>query len=110
MFSPTITIATFFAGLATLPRAILYVVAQSIGAIVGGYWLRLGLGDAYFPEVRSLNALRKSVLLMLLEGRDPGMYHCASMFGGTTLRPRVHVCERVDLHCLWSRLGSPVSH
>ncbi|KAK0937567.1 hypothetical protein LTR29_010900 [Friedmanniomyces endolithicus] len=46
--NPTITIATFFAGLCTLPRAILYVVAQCVGAIIGGYWLKLGLGDAFF--------------------------------------------------------------
>ena len=43
--------ATFFAGLSTLPRTVLYIVAQSTGAIVAGYWLRLGLGDAYFPIV-----------------------------------------------------------
>ncbi|KAK1808885.1 hypothetical protein LTR12_016750 [Friedmanniomyces endolithicus] len=47
--NPTITIATFFAGLCTLPRAILYVVAQCVGAIIGCYWLKLGLGDAFFP-------------------------------------------------------------
>ncbi|KAK0926669.1 hypothetical protein LTR57_004124 [Friedmanniomyces endolithicus] len=47
--NPTITIATFFAGLCTLPRAILYVVAQCFGAIIGGYWLKLGLGDVSFP-------------------------------------------------------------
>lgn len=49
--NPTITMATFFAGLCTLPRAVLYIVAQSVGGIVGGYWLRLGLGDAYFSQV-----------------------------------------------------------
>nr|OQO20219.1 hypothetical protein B0A51_11626 [Rachicladosporium sp. CCFEE 5018] len=47
--NPSITLATFFAGLSTLPRSVLYIVAQAIGAIVGAYWLRLGLGDAYFP-------------------------------------------------------------
>lgn len=52
--NPTITMATFFAGLSTLPRTVLYVAAQSIGAIVGGYWLRLGLGDAYFPAAGCL--------------------------------------------------------
>ncbi|QIW97353.1 hypothetical protein AMS68_002871 [Peltaster fructicola] len=47
---PTITMATFFAGLSTFPRAVLYIVAQSAGAIVGAYWIRLGAGDAdYFP-------------------------------------------------------------
>ncbi|KAH0445708.1 hypothetical protein KCU90_g18, partial [Aureobasidium melanogenum] len=48
--NPTITMATFFAGLCTLPRALLYIVAQSVGGIVGAYFLRLGLGNAYFPE------------------------------------------------------------
>ena len=52
--NPTITIATFFAGLCSLPRAVLYIVAQCSGAIIAGYWLKLGLGDdAYFPHVRS---------------------------------------------------------
>ncbi|EMC97689.1 hypothetical protein BAUCODRAFT_147735 [Baudoinia panamericana UAMH 10762] len=48
--NPSITLATFFAGLCTLPRAVLYVIAQCVGAIVGSYWLKLGLGDAYFPS------------------------------------------------------------
>lgn len=46
--NPSITMSTFFAGLATLPRAVLYIVAQALGAIVGGFWLRLGLGDEFF--------------------------------------------------------------
>ncbi|KAK3706737.1 hypothetical protein LTR37_012582 [Vermiconidia calcicola] len=41
--------ATFFTGLCTLPRAVLYIAAQVVGAIVGSYFLRLGLGDAFFP-------------------------------------------------------------
>lgn len=49
--NPSITMATFFAGLSTLPRSVLYIVAQTLGAIVAGYWLRLGLGDEYFPVV-----------------------------------------------------------
>ena len=57
LISPSITIATCLAGLATVPRAILYIVAQSTGAIVGAYWLRLGLGDAYFPIVRALASI-----------------------------------------------------
>lgn len=48
--NPSITMATFFAGLCTLPRAVLYIAAQCIGAIVGGYWLKLGLGDAFFES------------------------------------------------------------
>lgn len=49
--NPGITMATFFAGLSTLPRSILYIVAQTLGAIVAGYWLKLGLGEQYFPVV-----------------------------------------------------------
>ncbi|KAF2720797.1 MIP transporter [Polychaeton citri CBS 116435] len=49
--NPAITMATFFAGLCTLPRAVLYIIAQAVGAIVGAYWLRLGLGeDNFFPN------------------------------------------------------------
>ena len=43
--------ATCLAGLSTVPRTILYIAAQTVGAIVGGYWLKLGLGDAFFPHV-----------------------------------------------------------
>jgi glycerol uptake facilitator-like aquaporin len=49
--NPSITMATFFAGLSTLPRSVLYIVAQTLGAIVAGYWLKLGLGEQYFPVV-----------------------------------------------------------
>ncbi|KAF7187118.1 Aquaporin PIP 1-3 [Pseudocercospora fuligena] len=49
--NPSITMGTFFAGLSSLPRSLIYVVSQSVGAIVGGYWLRLGLGkNGYFPS------------------------------------------------------------
>ena len=54
LVDPTISMATFFAGLSTLPRSVLYIVAQTIGAVVGAYFLRLGLGDAYFPSVCGL--------------------------------------------------------
>lgn len=48
--NPSITIATFFAGLSSFPRSLIYVIGQCIGSIVGSYWLRLGVGeDAYFP-------------------------------------------------------------
>ena len=47
--NPLITMGTFFTGLSTLPRAVLYILAQSIGSIVGAYWLRLAMGDAFFP-------------------------------------------------------------
>lgn len=52
--NPSITMATFFAGLSTLPRSVLYIIAQTLGAIVAGYWLKLGLGEEYFPAVRPL--------------------------------------------------------
>ncbi|KAK3673850.1 hypothetical protein LTR78_006405 [Recurvomyces mirabilis] len=48
--NPTITMSTFFAGLCTFPRMVLYVSAQCTGAVIGSYWLRLGLGDDYFPH------------------------------------------------------------
>lgn len=51
--NPSITMATFFAGLSTLPRSVVYIAAQCTGAIVGGYWLRLGLGEGFFPTVSS---------------------------------------------------------
>ncbi|EME84284.1 uncharacterized protein MYCFIDRAFT_173306 [Pseudocercospora fijiensis CIRAD86] len=49
--NPSITLGTLFAGLSSLPRSLIYVVSQSVGAIVGGFWLRLGLGKSgYFPS------------------------------------------------------------
>ncbi|KAG8628381.1 hypothetical protein KVT40_004254 [Elsinoe batatas] len=48
--NPTITMATFFAGLSTFPRTVLYILAQTIGGIVAGYWLKLGMGDAFYPH------------------------------------------------------------
>ena len=48
--NPSITLATFFAGLSTLPRSVMYISAQCLGSIIGCYWLKLGLGDAYFPS------------------------------------------------------------
>ncbi|RPA99049.1 aquaporin-like protein [Choiromyces venosus 120613-1] len=39
-----ITIATFTAKLATLPRTIVYVFMQALGSVVGGFLLRTGLG------------------------------------------------------------------
>ena len=52
-FNPIVTMATFFAGLSTLPRTLLYIAAQCLGSIIGSYLLRLGLGDAFFPLVRN---------------------------------------------------------
>lgn len=49
--NPSVTMATFFTGLSTFPRSVIYIVAQTVGAIVGAYWLRLGLGDQFFPAV-----------------------------------------------------------
>ncbi|TLD38857.1 aquaporin-like protein [Venturia nashicola] len=42
-FNPLITIATFMAKLTSLPRAVLYVIFQCIGAIIGGFLLRAAL-------------------------------------------------------------------
>ncbi|KAG0126855.1 aquaporin-like protein [Tuber indicum] len=41
-----ITIATFTAKLAALPRTIVYVFLQSLGGVAGGFLLRAGLGEA----------------------------------------------------------------
>lgn len=41
--------ATFFTGLSTLPRTVLYIIAQCVGSIVGAYWLRLAMGESFFP-------------------------------------------------------------
>ena len=49
--NPSITMATFFAGLSTLPRTVLYIVAQSLGSIIGSFFLRLALAESYFPAV-----------------------------------------------------------
>lgn len=46
--NPTITIATFFARLITLPRLILYVVAQVCGATLGGLALKTAYGSTNF--------------------------------------------------------------
>ncbi|KAF2502884.1 aquaporin-like protein [Lophium mytilinum] len=43
-FNPFITIATFFARLATLPRTTLYVAFQCSGAVIGGFLMRAALG------------------------------------------------------------------
>lgn len=56
-FNSNITMATFFAGLSTLPRSLLYIAAQCLGAIIAGYWLRLGLDDAFFPAVGDTSIL-----------------------------------------------------
>jgi len=41
-----ITLATFTAKLAALPRAIVYIFMQCLGAVAGGFLLRAGLGEA----------------------------------------------------------------
>ncbi|KAF2398743.1 MIP transporter [Trichodelitschia bisporula] len=43
-FNPLITLSTFMTKLTSLPRAILYVSFQCIGAVVGGFILRAALG------------------------------------------------------------------
>lgn len=44
-FNPLITFGTFFTKLSSLPRTVLYVLFQCIGAVVGGYLLRASLGS-----------------------------------------------------------------
>jgi glycerol uptake facilitator-like aquaporin len=72
--NPSITMATFFAGLSTLPRSVLYIIAQTLGAIVGGYWLKLGLGEQYFPTVRTdgVTVSRSREMLRFWQGAIPG--------------------------------------
>lgn len=43
-FNPLITMGTFAARLAGAPRAVLYVGFQSLGAVVGGFMVRVSLG------------------------------------------------------------------
>jgi hypothetical protein len=43
-FNPTITLATFTARLSIFPRTILYIVFQSVGAVVAGFLIRASLG------------------------------------------------------------------
>ncbi|EUC40762.1 hypothetical protein COCMIDRAFT_30348 [Bipolaris oryzae ATCC 44560] len=43
-FNPTISMATFTAGLSIFPRTLLYIVFQSAGAVVAGALLRASLG------------------------------------------------------------------
>jgi len=69
--NPSITMATFFAGLSTLPRSVLYIVAQTLGAIVAGYWLKLGLGEQYFPVVSLLKSATPSYPAQHLLCRAP---------------------------------------
>lgn len=46
--NPTITLATFCARLCTLPRAVLYIAFQLLGATIGGFFLRAGIGTRDF--------------------------------------------------------------
>jgi glycerol uptake facilitator-like aquaporin len=46
--NPAITIATLFARLSSLPRALLYVTFQTAGAALGGLLLRVGYGSRDF--------------------------------------------------------------
>ena len=43
--NPLITLGTFFTRLATLPRTVLYISAQSLGGVIGGYLVRASLGS-----------------------------------------------------------------
>ena len=46
--NPMITMAVFLTRLATLPRTVIYVVAQSIGGIIGALLIRAALGTKSF--------------------------------------------------------------
>lgn len=50
--NPFITLSTFTAGLSTFPRSVLYIIGQCIGAIIGAFILKLGLGGSdYYSMV-----------------------------------------------------------
>lgn len=49
--NPMITMATFATRLSTFPRTVVYVVAQIVGATIGAYLLRAGLGDKTIVSV-----------------------------------------------------------
>lgn len=111
--NPSITMATFFAGLSTLPRSLLYVVAQTLGAIVAGYWLKLGLGEEYFPTVSSQNfgvsgfmSCPKG-LLKHPTGRHTRLHRRRNpSISRTAIRIRVYVRFVSDLPRVWSRSRS----
>lgn len=52
-FNPLITMATFATKLTSLPRAVLYITAQCIGAVVGAFVLRAALGEGPSALIRS---------------------------------------------------------
>lgn len=58
--NPTITIATFFGRLTTLPRCILYVAFQILGSAVAGWLVRASLDTR---SVRHLLLCREMILL-----------------------------------------------
>lgn len=62
--NPCITMATFVAGLSTLARSVIYIIAQCVGAIIGSYWLKLGLGDDFFRAVRYRGSPPTELLLI----------------------------------------------
>jgi hypothetical protein len=107
--SPSITMATFFAGLATLPRAVIYITAQITGAIVGAYWLRLGLGDAYFADVRiCLDAIRGTADYHL--GCHSRMHdRHKPLLRRADVGSRIHVRPGLNLHRFWSWSRSTAS-
>ncbi|KKK12843.1 hypothetical protein ARAM_001188 [Aspergillus rambellii] len=46
--NPTITVATFFGGLITFPRMVIYLLGQTLGGAVAGFMLRTGYGSRDF--------------------------------------------------------------
>jgi hypothetical protein len=104
---PTITMGTFFAGLSTFPRAIMYIAAQSIGAIVAAFLLKLGAGSSnYFAAVCSK---KDSRLHQTADrpGHNTGV-HCRpfSNISRTNVCFGVHVLLHWNLHRVRCGFGS----
>ena len=59
--SPTISISTFFAGLSTLSRRVLYITAHITGAVIGCFYLKVGVGaENFFPSVSPKFVVRET--------------------------------------------------
>jgi glycerol uptake facilitator-like aquaporin len=69
--NPFITLSTFTAGLSTFSRSVLYIIGQCIGALIGAFFLKLGLGGAdYYPsvciaQILAIQVPNKSLILFL---------------------------------------------
>lgn len=87
-FNSAISMATFFAGLSTLPRSLLYIAAQCLGAIVAGCWLRLGLDDAFFPVVSHSSTS-----------------HCLTVIG-PDIAPRISFPDALSIRPMYPEISS----